>query len=75
MFGSENTNPLTIGTDATGLAAIVSKSNLNAGIYDITAEIPGTGQMTTYRLTNLDVNDPIFKNSLAGALPDCALAQ
>lgn len=73
--GSENTNPLTVNTDVAGFAAAVAKGNLIAGTYNVTAGIPGTGQTTTYRLTNLDVNDPIFKNGFEDALANCAEAQ
>jgi hypothetical protein len=73
--GSENTNPLTINTDVAGFAAAIVKGNLIAGTYNVTAGIPGTGQTTTYRLTNLDVNDPIFKNGFEDALANCAEAQ
>jgi len=47
---------------AAGFAAAIAKGTLIAGTCNVTAGIPGTGQATTYRLTNLEVNDPIFKD-------------
>jgi hypothetical protein len=73
--GSENISPLTISTDAAGFAAAIVKGNLIAGTYNVTAGIAGSGQNATYRLTNLAVNDPIFKDGNEDPLANCAEAQ
>jgi len=72
--GSENTNPLTVNTDSSGFAAVIAKGNAIAGTYNVTAGLSGSGQTTTYLLTNLDVNDPIFRNGFE-IPPACAEAQ
>ena len=60
---------------AAGFAAAIAKGNLIAGTCNVTAGIPGTGQATTYRPTNLEVNDPIFKDGGEDAMANCAQAQ